>query len=310
MSARQRLPTRKSNARRAAAEGQRVLRQRLREVGNLISPAATRWRKSGEPVHRLRVAARRAVAAVDLLQPLLPRRNARRLRRMLQQIRRACDAARDSDVLIKRVERHGNGHGHSALIRRLQAQRRRDQGPIVAIHRQLGVSGRWDRRTRKLLAKVRWDRRDATGREPGYATFIRRRLAGPADRFEQALRARHTSSKSLHRLCIRGKRLRYALELAGAAVPHRRREQLDAILRELQDHLGEINDSAMARAALTRGLAAGKKSFHTGRLKTLWVAEEKASEAARKAFVKWRSQQSPADFQDIAGAGNKIRRPG
>ena len=304
MSTRQRPPTRKSNARRAAAEGRHVLQQRLRDLGERFEPAATRWRKSSEPVHRLRVAARRAVAAIDLLQPLLPRRKARRLRRMLQEIRLACDAARDSDVLITRVERHGNGHGHAALIRRLRAQRRRDQGPIVAIHRQLGVSGRWERKTKKLLAKMRWGRRDAPGREPGYATFIRQRLAEPAERFVQAMRAKHASSKSLHRLRIRGKRLRYALELAGAAVPRRRREQLDAMLRELQGHLGEINDSAMARAALTHQLTAGKKSSHTGRLKTLWVAEEKASEAARKAFVKWRLQQSLADFQDIAGASN------
>ncbi|MCE9553647.1 MAG: CHAD domain-containing protein [Planctomycetes bacterium] len=300
--------SKRTSGRRAAVEAAKVLRQRLHEVRDRIEPAAVEWKKSKEPVHRLRVAARRAVAALDLLEPLLPRRKARRMRRMMQKIRRACDAARDRDVLLARIEQHGLRHGHAALFRHLSAERRRQQQPIVAICRDLLRSGRLERRTKKLLARVRWGRPDAPGREPSYTKFIRQRLQRPAERFQQALCGKPTSSKSLHQLRIRGKRLRYALELAGSAVSRPNRERLDTLLRQLQDHLGEINDSTMARQELRRRLALAEKSSAAAHLKRLLSAEDGALKAARKAFATWEARQPMSGHESAVIALSGIRR--
>lgn len=300
--------SKRTSSRRAANEAAIVLRQRLHEVRDRIEPAAVQWKQSGEPVHRLRVAARRAVAAIDLLDPLLPRPKARRMRRMLQQIRRACDAARNRDVLLARIQQHGLKHGHAALSRHLSAERRRQQQPIMAIRRDLLRSGRLERRTKKLLARVRWGRSGAPGREPSYAKFIHQRLRRPAEIFQQALCGKHDNSKSLHRLRIRGKRLRYALELAGDAVPRQRREHLDTMLRELQDRLGEINDTTMARKDLRQRLASAKKSSEAVHLKKLLSAEASALKAARKAYVQWRARQPLAGSQSAVSTLSDIRR--
>ena len=200
------------------------------------------------------------------------------------------------------IDQHGLRHGHAALSHHLSAERRRQQKPILAIRQDLLRSERLERRVKKLLARVRWGRSDASGREPSYTKFIRQRLQRPAERFQQALCGKQSSSDSLHRLRIQGKRLRYALELAGDVIPRQRRERLDTLLRELQDCLGEINDSAMARQELRRRLTSTKKSSMAAHLRRLLAAEEVALKAARKAFAQ-RQSKPPIPGYESAVSG-------
>jgi CHAD domain-containing protein len=159
----------------------------------------------------------------------------------------------------------------------------------------------------QILARVRWGRSDAPGREPSYTKFIRQRLRRPAERFQQALCGKPTNSQSLHQLRIRGKRLRYALELAGSAVSRPNRERLDTMLRQLQDHLGEINDCTMARKELRRRLASAEKSSAV-HLKRLLSAEDGALRAARKAFAKWEAKQPLSGHESAVSALLGTRR--
>jgi CHAD domain-containing protein len=288
MTRQQKVKSRTSRVRGAAVGAARALKQRLHNVLEAIEPAAKHWKKSPEPVHHLRVRARRAVAAIDLFEPLLPRRKARRLRRMMQQVRRACDQARNCDVLVARLMRHGQHRDNAPIVRRLKHERKQRQQPIIELRHNLLRTGSLDRRARKLLARVRWGRRDVCGPEPGYVIFIRARLQLVAEQFDRAMRGKHRSSKSLHRLRIRGKRLRYALELAGSAVPGC--ERTLKMLHEMQDRLGEINDCAMARDDLHRRLAASRKSSTSAQLKKLLAVEETAQRTASKEFAQWRRE--------------------
>jgi inorganic triphosphatase YgiF len=60
------------------------------------------------------------------------------------------------------------------------------------------------------------------------------------------------SPERRHRVRILAKRLRYALDFLSVALPKSATEQYVAALSDLQDVLGELNDAAVARAALRK----------------------------------------------------------
>ncbi len=60
-------------------------------------------------VHKLRVACRKTVAAIDGLKPMLPKKPARKLRKRLKLLRRACGDRRDADVMIRLIQEHAEG---------------------------------------------------------------------------------------------------------------------------------------------------------------------------------------------------------
>src|SRR2546421_3740321 len=79
----------------------RSLEPRLAAVGHYLPMAAHLAEHDVEHVHRLRVATRRAVAALKLYRKLLPKKPARWMKKRLRKIRRAAGDARDLDVLAK-----------------------------------------------------------------------------------------------------------------------------------------------------------------------------------------------------------------
>lgn len=81
----------------------RALGARLELVAHYLPLAARRPEEEIEYVHQLRVATRRAVAALKLFAPLLPRRRAQKMKKLLGRIRRAAGDARDLDVLGLRL---------------------------------------------------------------------------------------------------------------------------------------------------------------------------------------------------------------
>jgi CHAD domain-containing protein len=99
--------------------------------------------------------------------------------------------------------------------------------------------------------------RDATAAAPTLERFARkavrratRRLLADANGFAEL------STERRHRVRIRAKRLRYALDLFPHALPRGRRKPLLEALKGLQEALGALNDVAQARAALARLRAA------------------------------------------------------
>src|SRR5262245_27990506 len=86
----------------------RSLEPRLSTVAHCLPLAAHLAEHDIEHVHRLRVATRRASAALKLYRDLLPRRARRWVKKRLRKIRRAAGDARDFDVLATRlVEDYG-----------------------------------------------------------------------------------------------------------------------------------------------------------------------------------------------------------
>ena len=232
----------------AAVAARAVLRYHLRGFAG-VEPAA----RAGEvePVHQLRVSTRRLRAALRLFAPLLPARFTSAAHRDLAWLARAIGAARDLDVL-------------SALVRkqaaRLDPELRRAAGPLgMALHEQraqaLAALGTMldAKRCRRLLERLAAfaDSRAPVGRGPRLGEVAADLLRPHVRVVVRAGRRLGPDAEpvDLHRLRVRTKRLRYALETLRSLGDRSTRELLRHLER-LQDTLGKGQDAVTAIAWL------------------------------------------------------------
>src|SRR4051812_42576378 len=94
----------------------RVLEDRLDLVWHYLPRAAKGPKSETENVHQLRVATRRAVAALDTFSHLLGKRRLKWMNKQLKKVRRAAGDARDFDVLYDRLSRLSREKGSAATI--------------------------------------------------------------------------------------------------------------------------------------------------------------------------------------------------
>src|SRR6478609_7634136 len=113
-----------------ADAARRSLELRLAVVAHMLPLAAHLAEHDIEHVHRLRVATRRAAAALKLYRDWLPQKSARWIKKRLRQIRRAASEARDLDVLIQRLQRESETKAES-IGRFLAAKRSAVQPNII-----------------------------------------------------------------------------------------------------------------------------------------------------------------------------------
>jgi len=197
-----------------------------------------------EPVHQLRVATRRLRAALRLFAPLLPARLTEAAERDLAWLASAIGEVRDLDVLAAAV--------HARAVR-LDPELRRTLGPLgIAMHDRRAaaleaLTGALDSsRCRRLF-----DRLTAFAESPPPPRRNERLGEVAGDLVRPLLRAVTRVGRRLgpdspatefHRLRVRVKRLRYALEtlrgLGGKPV-----RRLLVRLEALQDVLGEAQDA-------------------------------------------------------------------
>jgi CHAD domain-containing protein len=263
----------------------RALQARLAAVLQYLPAAAEHG--EGEQVHQLRVATRRAAATLDLFADLLPKRSSEWLGEKLKRIRRAAGEARDLDVLHQRLEKKHADVTKDHLLEHLRERRQKAQRRVRAVHRSLARKGRLARRLDKLLRCLRFRGREGDG--PWSETFgdwARLRLRPVLERFFQATPAPDADVEALHQLRIRGKELRYVMELLAGAFPASFRDRDYPVVELLQDRLGTINDHATALVRLRRRLkkAEGpeKEDLHT-----LLDREAVDLEQARREFLAW-----------------------
>lgn len=188
-----------------------------------------------ENVHQLRVWGRRADAALSLFEPLLPTGRLRKLRRSLKRLRRGAGKVRDQDVLLTKWP-----------AKRLKKQRARAMDKLEQLAKRFRA-----RRLKRLEARV--VSRVVSG-EQEYGDFFRERFALVVGRFFESAPTPGGDDKELHQFRIRGKQLRYALELAGDSIAVEEREVCYDMLGKLQDSLGSANDSATLLNRLRRRL--------------------------------------------------------
>jgi CHAD domain-containing protein len=272
----------------ASQVARRTLRKRLDAVWTELQAAAGD-RPDADRVHRLRVATRRTLAAVDAFSDLLPAKRRDWFAKRLRRLRRAAGEARDLDVLTDRLGREVTGPqspvaglaARDRLVAMLARRQAASRGPIRQMRDAL-LAGDWHGRTERLL-----DRVGSRGQDRPFADFARRRFRPLVARFFATADHRLRSAAELHRLRIEGKKLRYAMEIFACVFPVREGVRCADALERLQETLGDFTDHAVAADRLRRwGRSAGiGMQHHT--LAALHDVEAARADKARKSFAKW-----------------------
>jgi CHAD domain-containing protein/uncharacterized protein Yka (UPF0111/DUF47 family) len=276
-----------------------TLRGRLAAVLRYLPQAAERAGEDAEYVHQLRVWTRRAVAALRLYEDWLPRRRLGWIQKQLKRVRRGANDARDCDVLIRRLEKKHPGHGARRWLETVRAEREEAQKAIAAVHDRLRHGHRFARRVDQLLQRVRSHGRGKAGAAPPrFGDWARERLRPVVEQFFGAVPADRADEAALHRFRIRGKELRYAMELLAGAFPEPFRTMLYPAVEAMQDRLGEINDLATAKARLHQEIEAAGDSPEAACWRRLLPNEQDQLDRARQQFWEWCTPPKLQELRD------------
>ena len=132
-----------------------TLDDRLKTVRKRFSQAVRHEGTNAERVHQLRVATRRAAAALGLYHDFVPRKSAKKMDARLKRIRRTAGDIRDCDMLLARFSSEVAQAESPSFIKRTDSQRVAAYRDLCRLHQNHSSSGRLKRQTRKLLAKTR-----------------------------------------------------------------------------------------------------------------------------------------------------------
>ena len=226
-----------------------------------------------ESLHQLRVGMRRLRAALRAFRPILPEKEAKRVRDALGELSPTLGRARDWDVLLERLNA---AHAAGQLIAR--AQRKRAKARKKAL---------------RALASKKFARLSQTALEPAATSQSLAEFGAAAlerahrKLMKEARGADWKNPAERHAVRIRVKRLRYSCEFFAPAFAN---EQMISELKALQEILGELNDIAVGRRLV--GFDADEARL-LNRLELAW-----ARFARRAPF--WR-------VQTLRGAARRIR---
>lgn len=199
-----------------------------------------------EAIHDLRVALRRSRAVVAAARGVLPDGERREARARLRSLAASTTPARDLEVLVAELDRHGAevaGVDRAALeVVRGELARRLDQATALA------AAALQDPHARSWLQG--WHRwltdpsptGEASGRlGPAVADQLHR-AERTVLRHGRAIGSR-SSPEDLHELRKEAKSLRYLIEAYRPLLPHGQAKALGAGLRDLQEVLGAHHDA-------------------------------------------------------------------
>lgn len=271
---------------------ERTIRARLDTVWSEVL-AAVRNERDAESVHRLRVATRRALAALEAFEDLLPARRRAWFVKRVRRLRRAAGEARDLDVLALRLTSESAGKGgrdasrqaaraaRDRLMGMLARQRAVSREPIRECYERL-LDADWQTHVDALLAKM-----SDGGNRSMFSRYAARRFRPVVTGFFEKADRKLRSADEIHDLRIEGKKLRYALEIFSPVFPESTRARCQKELERLQKTLGECTDHAAAADRLRRWSRQDAMSGDREAIATLRREECRLAREARKFFVKW-----------------------
>jgi CHAD domain-containing protein len=269
----------------------RVLAVRLQAVRDHLPKVIHDSEKDPEHVHQLRVATRRAGAALRIFGGCLPARALKRAKGRLRALRRAAGAARDWDVFLIELGRReaerpaAERAGLDLLIGYALGQR-------VAAQAGLEQTARAQEDDFILfVADVLAELRDPDGGT--LVALARPTLAGLRGELHEAASGDLDDYAHLHRVRIAGKRLRYAMEVFAGCFGPSFRHDLYPRVEEVQEVLGLANDSHVAcerlealRGRLRHTPGLDDRRYEAG-VEALYRFHRRRLPQERRAFLKW-----------------------
>jgi CHAD domain-containing protein len=252
---------------RRSASSVEHLQARLEQLYEklLAHDPGTRLGDDPEDLHDFRVATRRLRALLRAARPMLVQEWSEPLRAELAWLGGAAGAVRDLDVLIEHLEEQQSleADERRALDRALEALRAERDEARAALLEALTSE-----RYLELLDAV--ERAALAPHVVSLDVSLHDIAAREFRRLRRAARALspEASNEDLHRVRIKGKRARYAAELAEDAVGNPAARFVDRA-KSLQDVIGEHQDAVVAEErlrALRRSARGASTAFVLGRL--------------------------------------------
>jgi CHAD domain-containing protein len=228
----------------------RVLTVRLEVVRDFLPLALHEADGNPEHIHQLRVATRRAGAALRIFACCLPDKVLKKAKKRLRKVRRAAAAARDWDVFLLSLlewQPHQPAKqrpGLDFLIGYALAQRLAAQTRLQEIGKHYPFS--FDRFLAETVVAVQGPASNWHTLSDLAEPLVRDLLA----KLEEMAGGNLNDYTQLHQVRIAGKRLRYAMEVLAGCFPAPFREQLYPAVSEMQEILGNANDSHVASERL------------------------------------------------------------
>lgn len=215
--------------------------QFLRPLRRLLQAAPQADREDAAPIHRLRVACRRASAWLDGYGILFRWERRRRVQRGVRKLRKGAGRVRNWDVLKAALaERPLDSMFRHWLERQIDRHRQEARHQLVRLGQQTVVVG-LTQDLRHLRRHIAW--RSQTPPPPialWSAAVVRRDMGALLAATQDVT----SHPASLHRLRIRAKQLRYTVELFRPYLSPAVHKPLGDETRRLQDQLGLLNDLA------------------------------------------------------------------
>jgi CHAD domain-containing protein len=288
-----------------ADAARRSLGPRLSSVVHLLPLAAHLAEHDIEHVHRLRVATRRATAALKLYRDCVAGKPGRRMKKRLRQIRRAAGDARDLDVLADRLARD-YGEPAAPVVELIANDRAAVQPAIIRVAQRCREDDCYIRKTAKLLRSIRNPKEEDSKAEcesdamQSFRDWAVIQLAGVAEKFVAAMPNDASDAAALHQFRIRAKGVRYAIELVFPAFGPELRKQLYPIVEELQERLGHVQDHVTAIARCRNWLADVRNASLHVTLEELMEAETRGLTDAIRDFHAWWTAERAEETRQLA----------
>lgn len=239
----------------------------------------------GEALHQMRIGLRRIRAAISTFKSVVADSECERIKSELRWISRKLSPARDLDILVAEVlaplyQQHADDAGVAGLCQDFRRRRAR-------AYKAAATAVRSPRFRAMVLQTAEWIEAGRWGTDEDDLKRVRREqpisvlAADELTRRRKKIRKQSKLVAELnpaerHRLRIRAKKLRYAIEFFADVFPGhkkaKRRKAALSPLKELQDALGTLNDiatretlaSRMAHAGPSKGQDARERAFAAG----------------------------------------------
>jgi CHAD domain-containing protein len=268
-------------------------RRMLKVLGKRLEKASviklTKKYEGVRKVHRLRVATRKAMAALAVCKPLLGKSVAKRIEKILKLQRKSLGKVRDWDVLISRVlcvPADDKAETRCDLLLYLSEERtdawkaaktswkRAMRGGTDCLDLKR-ASGHGDQTAHELM-------REAIG---ATRLTIEKQISGGREEIPSDIR-------SLHQLRIACKQLRYLYEFFDEVTHAHHPAQALNLLSEMQSRLGDLHDLSQRGELLRSGRRPCSKQVQK------WVDEAATQAEARlpEELARYLSWQEKADF--------------
>ena len=195
--------------------------------------------------------------------------------------------------------------GAQLLRARVARARRRAQKPIADCEHS-GRKRQVRRYTRELVAKIRYrpkrrgkDAADdaASDMEPTYGEAARNVLLPLAEEVLNQPLSREQELPSWHARRLAAKQLRYAMELFAGSLEPAHRQRCYAVVEEVQERLGTINDHAVAAARFAVWKREARHPAERAWLKELMAREEHALRECQADWEAWWSDSRSDEFR-------------